>query len=98
MAWSQKETISRSEMQALQLSALQKTVSYVYERNDYYRQKFDDMGLKPGDIKSLDDIKLLPFTTSRTCAITTPSSFSQPHQKKSLSIMRLLAPPANQSR
>jgi phenylacetate-CoA ligase len=65
MAWSQKETISRSEMQALQLAALQKTVSYVYERNTYYRQKLDAIGVKPSDIKSLDDIRLLPFTTKQ---------------------------------
>ncbi len=65
MAWSQKETISRSEMQALQLAGLQKTVSYVYERNSYYRQKLDGLGVKPSDIKSLDDIKLLPFTTKQ---------------------------------
>ena len=65
MAWSQKETISRSEMQALQLAALQKTVSYVYEGNTHYRKKLDDLGVKPSDIKSLDDIKLLPFTTKQ---------------------------------
>ncbi len=65
MAWNKEETISRNDMQALQLAGLQKTVNYVYERNSYYRQKLDDLGVKPGDIKSLDDIKLLPFTTKQ---------------------------------
>ena len=65
MAWNQEETISRADMQALQLAGLQKTVNYVYERNSYYRQKLDDLGVKPSDIKSLDDIKLLPFTTKQ---------------------------------
>ncbi|NOY12543.1 MAG: phenylacetate--CoA ligase, partial [Deltaproteobacteria bacterium] len=65
MAWSQEESISRDEMQALQLARLQETVSYVYAGNSYYRQKLDDLGVKPGDIKSLDDIKRLPFTTKQ---------------------------------
>ncbi|NOR50839.1 MAG: AMP-binding protein [Desulfuromonadales bacterium] len=65
MAWNQEETISRDDMQALQLAGLQKTVSYIYERNASYRQKLDDHGVKPSNIKSLDDIKLLPFTTKQ---------------------------------
>ena len=65
MAWNQEETISRADMQSLQLARLQKTVNYVYERNNYYRQKLDELGVKPSDIKSLDDIKLLPFTTKQ---------------------------------
>jgi phenylacetate-CoA ligase len=65
MAWNQEETISRDDMQALQLAGLQKTVSYIYERNACYRQKLDNHGVKPSDIKSLDDIKLLPFTTKQ---------------------------------
>lgn len=65
MAWNQEETISRADMQSLQLAGLQKTVNYVYERNSYYRQKLDELGVKPSDIKSLDDIKLLPFTTKQ---------------------------------
>ena len=52
-------------MQALQLAGLQKTVNYVYEGNACYRQKLDEHGVKPSDIKSLDDIKLLPFTTKQ---------------------------------
>ncbi len=65
MAWSPEETINRSEMQALQLAGLQKTVTTVYERNAVYRQTLDDAGVKPSDIKSLDDIKLIPFTTKQ---------------------------------
>ncbi|WP_020678326.1 phenylacetate--CoA ligase family protein [Geopsychrobacter electrodiphilus] len=65
MAWSKEETISRDEMQALQLAGLQKTVSYVYEKNIHYRQKLDHLGIKPGDIKNLNDISFLPFTTKQ---------------------------------
>ena len=62
MIWSQQETCSRSEMQAIQLGRMQKTVAYVYDRNPVYRKKLDDVGLKPDHIRSLDDVKHLPFT------------------------------------
>ena len=73
MVWNKEETINRSEMQALQLASLQKTVSYVYEGNACYRKKLDEHGVKPGDIKSLDDIKLLPFTTKQDLRDNYPS-------------------------
>lgn len=62
MIWNQQETCSRSEMQAIQLGRMQKTVNYVYEKNPVYRKRLDDLGVKPEHIKSLDDVKLLPFT------------------------------------
>ncbi len=65
MFWNKEETSSRSEMQTLQLSRLQKTVSYVYEKNPHYRKKLNELGLKPSHIQSLEDIKRLPFTTKQ---------------------------------
>lgn len=65
MAWNREETVSRSEMRDIQLVRLQKTVGYVYGKNAVYRKKFDDLGVKPGDINSLDDIRRLPFTTKQ---------------------------------
>ncbi len=62
MIWNKVETCSRSEMQSIQLGRLQKTVSYVYEKNPVYKKRLDDLKVKPSDIKSLDDIKRLPFT------------------------------------
>ena len=62
MIWNNVETCSRSEMQSIQLDRLQKTVSYVYEHNQVYKQKLLEAGVKPADIKSLDDIRRLPFT------------------------------------
>ncbi len=62
MIWSTVETCSRSEMQGIQLDRLQKTVSYVYEHNQVYKKKLQEAGVKPSDIKSLDDIRRLPFT------------------------------------
>ncbi|MBI2355051.1 MAG: phenylacetate--CoA ligase [Deltaproteobacteria bacterium] len=63
MAWSREETISRSEMRETQLAKMRKTVDYVYGKNPYYKKRLDEIGVKPGDIKSLDDVRRLPFTT-----------------------------------
>jgi len=57
------ETISRSELQKLQLKQLKKTVGLVYEKIPFYQKKFKELGVKPADIKTLDDIQKLPFTT-----------------------------------
>jgi phenylacetate-CoA ligase len=65
MAWNREETVSRSEMRDIQLARLQKTVGYVYGKNAVYKKKFDELGVKPGDINSLDDIRRLPFTTKQ---------------------------------
>ena len=56
------ECMSTGEMRALQLERLQKIVAYAYERVPFYRKKYDEAGVKPEDIKTLDDIRKLPFT------------------------------------
>ena len=56
------ETMGRAEMEALQLKRLQETVAYVYERVPMYKERLDALRVKPEDIQSLDDIRLLPFT------------------------------------
>ncbi|MFD0956000.1 phenylacetate--CoA ligase family protein [Virgibacillus alimentarius] len=56
------ETLERSEMATLQLSRLQETVERVYQNVEFYKKKFDELHLKPNDIKSIEDIKKLPFT------------------------------------
>ncbi len=56
------ECMDREQMQALQLKRLQKIVAYAYERVKMYKDKFDAIGLKPKDIKTLEDIKYIPFT------------------------------------
>ena len=59
------ETMSREELDALQLERLQKLVAYVYERIPFYRESFDEAGVKPEDIKSLDDLRKFPFTVKQ---------------------------------
>ena len=55
--------MDRESMKKLQLERLQQTVRTCYEKVPFYKKKFDKMGIKPEDIKSLDDITKLPFTT-----------------------------------
>ena len=62
--WNQKyECMDREELEALQLARLQKTVERVYNNIEPYRKKMQALGILPGDIKSLDDLKSMPFTT-----------------------------------
>lgn len=56
------EQMSRDEMTALQTERLVKAVAYAYERVPLYKERFDEIGLKPDDIKELSDITKLPFT------------------------------------
>lgn len=56
------EAASREQMAALQSERLVKTVKRVYENITFYKNKFDSLGIKPGDIRSIEDITKLPFT------------------------------------
>ena len=51
------------ERRALQLERLRRTVQYVYEHVPFYHQALDQQRVEPEDIRSLDDLPLLPFTT-----------------------------------
>jgi len=65
MIWSKVETLSRSEIEKIQLERLQETVSRVYEKVLPYRKKMDEVGVKPEDIKTLKDLAKLPFVTKQ---------------------------------
>src|ERR1039458_5548327 len=58
------ETIRRSELERLQLKRLQDTVRCVAGRVPFYQQKFAELGVKPEDIRSLADLRRLPFNSS----------------------------------
>ena len=58
----QNETMPRDELEQLQLKRLQYLVEKVYYNVPFYRQKFSESGIKPEHIKTLDDVKYLPFT------------------------------------
>ncbi|WPX07661.1 phenylacetate--CoA ligase family protein [Anaerocellum danielii] len=63
MIWSEYEKLNRKQYEELQLERLKRTVERVYENVPFYRKKFDEIGVKPHHIKTLKDIRLLPFTT-----------------------------------
>ncbi|OPZ29681.1 MAG: Phenylacetate-coenzyme A ligase [Deltaproteobacteria bacterium ADurb.BinA179] len=56
------ETLPREAIEALQLKRLQQVVSRVYHTVGFYRKAFDNAGVTPDDVRSLDDLKRLPFT------------------------------------
>jgi phenylacetate-CoA ligase len=58
-----EERMSRDELEALQLSRLQSTVANAYAHVPFYRAKFDEVGVHPDDIRSLDDVTKLPLTS-----------------------------------
>jgi phenylacetate-CoA ligase len=65
MFWDQAiETIDRVALERLQLQRLQETVQRVAAHVPFYQQKFAELGVKPGQIRSLADLRRLPFTTS----------------------------------
>ena len=56
------ETASKQALFNLQSQRLRYMVKTCYEKIPMYRKKFDEAGIKPEDIKTIDDIKKLPFT------------------------------------
>ncbi len=56
------ETLPREELEALQLKRLKGLCERVYANVAFYRKAFDELGVKPSDIKSLADVRYLPFT------------------------------------
>ena len=57
------ETMERDSLDALRLERLQATADRLYLKVPFFRAKLDEVGFKPGDIKSLDDLHGFPFTT-----------------------------------
>ena len=66
------ERASRDEIAALQFKRLAATLAHAYERVPHYRQQFDSHGIRPEDLKSLDDLARFPFTTKEDLRRTYP--------------------------
>ena len=66
------ETLSEEELRALQLKRLQDVVKRVYEKVPHYRKKFEDAGVNPEQVKSLEDVRRLPFTTKEDLFVDYP--------------------------
>ena len=65
------ETLSRPEIEALQLHRLQQTVQHCMQ-SPFYRERFKQCGLHPEDIRTLDDLRRIPFTTKQDLRDTYP--------------------------
>lgn len=56
------ETLARKDLKNLQLKKLKAIVNHCYSNSSFYRKKFDNICLNPSDIRTLDDVKKIPFT------------------------------------
>ncbi len=82
MIWSKEETLSRKEIEEIQLVRLKETVERVYNTVPYYRQKMIEKGVKPQDVKTLKDLSKLPFVTKQDMRDTYPFGlFAVPKDK-----------------
>ena len=60
--WNEKiETMPKEDLKAMQLELLKELVKNTYRDSKFYRERMDAAGVKPEDIKTLDDIRKLPF-------------------------------------
>lgn len=73
MIWNEsRECMSRDELMTMQSARLKKLVSRVYHNVEYYRKKMQQVGLEPGDIRGIEDISRLPYTTKDDLRDTYP--------------------------
>lgn len=82
MIWSLKETLPREEIREIQFKRLKKTLKHVYKNVPYYRNLFKANKIKPDDIRSLEDLRFLPFTTKEDLRMNYPFGlFAVPKEK-----------------
>jgi len=68
------ETMPRDRLERLETEKLQEMVAWAYDRTAMYRRKFDQAGVKPGDVNTLTDLRNLPLTTYLDDFCRTPIS------------------------
>ena len=66
------ETASRDEIVSIQSERLRKQIKHVYENVKIYRDRMDEMGVSPDDIKTVEDISKLPFSYKQDLRDTYP--------------------------
>ena len=66
--WSTLDTASLDELRGIHDEKLRAAVRYVYDHVPFYRRKFDRIRLRPEDIRSVDDLTLIPVTTKQEMA------------------------------
>ncbi|WP_340818783.1 phenylacetate--CoA ligase [Methanolobus sp. WCC4] len=76
------ERMPVDELEKLQEKKLRNLVNYVYTHSDFYKERFDEAGVRPEDIKTLDDLKKLPFTYKSDLRDTYPTGmFCVPNEQ-----------------
>ncbi|MCQ2083349.1 MAG: phenylacetate--CoA ligase [Bacteroidaceae bacterium] len=66
MIWNKEmECMSREQMREVQGEKLRKIVAHAYSNSPFYKQRLDEHGVHPSDIKTIDDIVKLPFTVKQ---------------------------------
>lgn len=59
--WNKKiETLPLEEIRKVQFRKLKKQMNYIYKNSEFYKKRFKEVGIEPGDIKSLDEFRNLP--------------------------------------
>ena len=66
------ETAPRERIREIQLAKLKEQVAWTYDRVAWYREKLDERGVAPADIRTLEDVRLLPFTDKSVLRETFP--------------------------
>ena len=82
MIWNKEmECMNQDDKKALQSKRLVELVKYVYDNVEFYRKRMDEYGVKPEDIKGIEDIDKLPYTTKDDLRDTYPFGlFAAPHK------------------
>ena len=76
------EIASRDEISALQFHRMKRTLKHAYENSPFYRQRFDEHGVHPEELKTLADIAKFPFTTKKDLRDTYPfGMFAVPREQ-----------------
>ena len=76
--WEEKfETMDLEEKREFQGAKLRETVQWVYEKIPFYKRKLDEKGVSPGDIRTIDDIRHLPFPARSFSLVMAPYGILQ---------------------
>ncbi|MCC2110905.1 MAG: phenylacetate--CoA ligase, partial [Hyphomicrobiales bacterium] len=76
------ETMARDDIEALQVGKLQRALDNAYANVPHYRGSFDAAGVKPDDLKSLDDLRRFPFTVKTDLRDNYPfNMFAKPREE-----------------
>lgn len=72
------ETLSKEQLQRMQLERLKAIVERAYTHNQFYRRLYDEAGVHPADIRVLEDIQKLPFLEKKTVREAYPYGMALP--------------------